>query len=475
MTRTLAYLAVLVALVGAAVWLADHPGAVSLEWQGFRIETSMAVLAFAVAVIAAAAAVLYRLWLFVRGVPGRLSGARRESRRRRGYLALTRGMVAVAAGDAAEARRQVKRADGLLGDPPLTMLLSAQALQLAGDEKAAEKFFHAMLARPETEFLGLRGLLTQAVKRGETDKARELAERAFRLQPKSDWVATQLFDLQARAGSWKAARDTLDRAAKGGLVDAATRGTRTAAIDFQLALDRLEAGDGRAATKLLRKVHEAAPGFAPAAVRLARIELDNGRKGRAASVVERAWAAAPHPELAEIYWRARGADAALARVKAAQRLARSNPDHAESHLAVAEAALEARLWGEARHHLALAAGDAPSARVCRRMAELEESERNDVAAARGWLVRASMADPDPAWVCGDCGDVEAGWAAHCRHCGAFASYIWKTPPHVARLTAEAGEPLAIAADPAAVAGGMAAEDDGAVAPLAGQGAGAPGR
>lgn len=446
MVRILAYLVILVGLVAIAVWLADHPGDVSLSWQGWRIDTSVAVLALGVAAVAALAALLYRMWLFVRRVPRRVAGARRENRRRRGYLALTRGMVAVAAGDAAEARRQMKRADGMLGDPPLTMLLSAQALQLSGDEQAAEKFFSAMLARPETEFLGLRGLLTQALKRGDTEKARGLAERAYRLQPRSEWAAATLFDLEAKSGAWKAARDTLTRSAKHGLVAADTHKERAAALDFQLALEALERGDESAAVKLLRRLCEAAPGFTPAVARLARIHLDGGQGGRAATLIERAWAVAPHPDLASLYWRARGADAGLARAKAAQRLARQNPDHPESHLAIAGAALEARLWGEARRHLGLAGGEAPPARVCRLMAELEESEKGDGAAARAWLVRATLADPDPAWVCAECGHAVADWRIRCDQCDALASFHWQTPPHVARLAdGTATAPLAIAA------------------------------
>jgi hypothetical protein len=57
-------------------------------------------------------------------------------------------MVAVAAGDAAEAGRQAKRADALLGDPPLTMLLSAQAAQLNGDDVKGDTA-QAILARAE--------------------------------------------------------------------------------------------------------------------------------------------------------------------------------------------------------------------------------------------------------------------------------------------------------------------------------------
>src|SRR5215470_15299025 len=127
-------------------------------------------------------------------------------------------MVAVAAGDAQEARRYAKRADLLLADPPLTLLLSAQAAQLDGDEGAAKKFFAAMLERRETEFLGLRGLLNQALRAGDQGAALRLAERAAALRPDAQWVILSRFDLEVREGHWEAARQTLARAARRRLV-----------------------------------------------------------------------------------------------------------------------------------------------------------------------------------------------------------------------------------------------------------------
>lgn len=442
--RTIGYILVLVVLVGAAVWLADNPGEVSLEWWGWRLETSFAVLALGLAVFAVGVAAVYRLWLALWRVPGRMVGSRRENRRRRGYLALTRGMVAVAAGDAAEAQRQVRRADGLLEEPPLTLLLQAQASQLAGDERAAEKFFGAMLDKPETEFLGLRGLLTQALKGKDHKKAQELAERAFHLRPKSDWVASNLVDLQVKNRAWAEARATLEKSVKNRVVTAEEAHHRGVALDYRLSLDASASGDTSKAMKLLRAAHEREPGFIPAAARLAETLIDGGRQGRAATVIERAWSHAPHPDLAEAYWQAKGANDALERVKAAQRLAKSNPGHLESQLTLAETALEARLWGEARRHLKAAAGDAPSARVCRLMAELEDSEHGDAEAAHAWLVRASMADPDPAWVCGDCGNSVAEWTIVCGNCDGFAGFTWRRPPHVIRLAGRSeAEPRAI--------------------------------
>src|ERR1700736_2249975 len=154
-------------VVAAAVFLADRPGRVDIIWQGWQIETSVGVLV-AAAVLAALVVWLLvsMLWLIISS-PRRMLRSRRARQRRAGYRALAQGMVAVAAGDAQDAQRLARRSDVLLAYPPLTLLLSAQAAQLDGDEGAAKRFFTAMLERRETEFLGLRGLLNQALREGD--------------------------------------------------------------------------------------------------------------------------------------------------------------------------------------------------------------------------------------------------------------------------------------------------------------------
>ena len=434
--RGLWLLVLLGALAGAAVWLAGDPGDVTLHWRGWRLDTSVSLLLVAVALIAVAAALLYRLWIAIRRVPARLTRARGERRRRRGYLALTRGMVAVAAGDAEEARRQTRRADVLLGDPPLTMLLSAQAARLDGEERAAGKFFTAMLGSPETEFLGVRGLLIQAMNEPDEDEALDLAHRAYSLRPKSKWVASNLFNLQVRAGRWVEAGETLSRSVRHKLVSGEDGRRRSAVICYSLGLEARARGDGAEYLKALLKAHDLDPEFIPAAVSLARRLAADSKRRKASSVIERSWRRQPHPSFVEAYGEASGAKDALETAAAAKRLAELNPGHVESCLAVAAAALDAELWGEARKTLEAAAGDGASARVCRLMARLEEQESGDGSAAREWLMRASMADPEPTWVCDRCGNWVVEWTALCGKCSGFDSFVWRAPPHVLGLAGE---------------------------------------
>ena len=200
MARALLICLYIALAVAAAIWLANHPGTVTMEWFGWRIERApVGILILAVLVLVVIAALVYRFWRFLYRSPRAISHHFAENKRHRGYRALSQGMVAVAAGDAVEAARLARRADGLLRDPPLTLLLSAQAAQLNGDERAARRYFETMLESPDTKFLGLRGLVMQAIKEGDETQALAYLRQARALKPKSSWVHTTLFDLAERS------------------------------------------------------------------------------------------------------------------------------------------------------------------------------------------------------------------------------------------------------------------------------------
>jgi HemY protein len=427
--RALPALLAVAAIIAAAVFAADHPGTVVLTWQGWELDTSVGVAALGVAL---AALVLALVWSIARTIlrgPRVWARARRERKRADGYRALTQGMVAVAAGDAEEAQKLARKADTLLAEPPLTLLLSAQAAQLNGDEGAAKRYFTAMLDRTETEFLGLRGLFMQALRSGEEAVALELAERAKALRPRTPWVMSHLLELQARAGHWAAAEATLIEAARRKALPVAASKHRHAVLMLQNSGEAEAAGRASDAMRLAAKAHALEPGFAPVAARYGRMLAERGQARRARRALETAWRAARHPDVAAAYRAVHAEEPALQRMKRIERLAALAPEHVESRIALAAAALDARLWGEARRHLGatLTEGEerAPP-RICRLMAEIEEAEHEDHAAARAWLARASAAVvPDAAWVCEACGGESAHWTALCGHCRGFATLAWR--------------------------------------------------
>jgi len=464
MWRLLLFSVKVALLVAAAYWLVERPGNVAIDWLGYRVETSFGVLLLAIAVLVALAALLYRLWRALRRAPRDIGHSIEAGRRRRGYKALTQGMVAVAAGAPEEAQRWARKADSLLDEPPLTMLLSAQAAQLNGDEAAARRYFQAMLDNPETRFLGLRGLLTQALRDGDDAAALGYARQAYELRPRTPWVVTALFDLSERSGDLETAERALKDATKIKALPAPEADRRQAVLAVERARAAQAAGRRDEALKLARDAQRRVPGLVPATALRAELLLAEGQARKAATVLERAWAAAPHPELARLYLAARPSADVLERYQRLVRLTGGATDHPESHLALARAALAARLWGEARRHLKAAAGPEgldgqPSEAVCRLMAEIAEAESGDELAARAWLERAASAPADPTWVCASCGASAAAWSPRCRACGAFDGLAWRRPPVAPMLLAgEVGE-----APAAAVAQITGPGDDGGAA------------
>jgi HemY protein len=440
--RALAALVVIAALAAAAVLLTDNPGHVEVLWQGWQLDTSVGVLVAAAALAGLAVALVW--WVLSRlfGSPRTLLRRHRERRRRAGYDALTRGMVAVAAGEPDEARRHARRAQALLAEPPLTLLLSAQAAQLGGDELAAKKFFTAMLDRSETEFLGLRGLLNQALRTGDRDTARALVRRAVALRPDTAWAALGLFELETRDGRWEAARDALERVAKRRFITAEAARHHRGVILHELSLAAAARSEHQRALALAGEARSLTPDLATPAAHHARLLLAEGRPGRAVQAIERAWQTAPHPELAQVYGEIVKDETPLARVARYQRLAAQHPAARDSHVALAEAAIAAQLWGEARRHLerALAAEPPPVAALpagspsapqlpAPQLAAppVEEAAHGDPVRVREWLDRAVRALPDPRHVCANCGGESAEWRSLCPHCGAFDTLAWRTP------------------------------------------------
>ena len=438
--RTLIWFAVAAVAMLGAVWLADRPGNVIVEWRGWRLDTSVGVLLVAVVLLILLSVALWWLYRWIVGAPGAFLEGWGESRRRRGYRELTQGLAAVAAGDGAEAQRHARKAELLLAEPSLTLLLSAQAAQLNGDRKAASQAFRAMLADDQMAFLGLRGLIAESLRDGNQAQALDYAERAFALKPQTPWVVHSLFDMQAQLHRWRAAQDTLEAGVRRKVVGTDRGRTLRALLLVERSRAAEHDGHDSDALGMAREAFGLAPERIAVAVRFAELQIKTGDARRAMRTLERGWSLAPHPDLAALYLKASGESDPLKRVSVVRKLAAQKPDDTESHLALAQATLDAGLWGEARRHLDAAAAGNPSVRVCRMMAEVEERAGSDATKVRSWLARAANAPADRAWRCSACSAHHEAWHSVCESCGAFGTLHWRAPGAYGQILAPGSAP-----------------------------------
>lgn len=424
MRKSLIFFLKIGVLVAAAVWLAQRPGRVTIEWLEHVIEMPVGIGAILVLLAAWIAATIGRLWRILRNGPGAFGRSRNARRREGGFRALAQGWVAASAGDADIAIKSAKAAEKLLREPSLTLPLSARAAELRGDAVAASTAYKAMLGKPATELAARRALLTQAMERGDRPAALDHARRALELRPKADWPAKALAELEAGGGNWLEADAALVKAQKVKALPKDDAGHRRAALLIEEARKAMATGRPDQALQSAQAAFDLDPARVPAATLLARLLAKAGKHAKAVKVLEQAWRQSPHPDLAKVWGEASADQNPLTLVKRYEALVALKPGQADAHFALAEAAINAKLWGVARSHLDKVRELAPTTRTYRRLADVARAEKGEGPEVQAYLNQAMSAPTDPRWRCTSCGTSHSDWHAVCDECGAVDAITW---------------------------------------------------
>lgn len=421
MIRVVLYLILVGLLAYGVALLADRPGDVVITWQGLRIETSVIVLCVALLAAVAILILVFGLFRTLLRSPAALARHLRNRRGVRAYQAISSGLIAIGAGDMAAARKFNAEVSRLAPGEPLALLLSAQTAQLSGDREAADRAFRAMAGRADTQALGLHGLFIEARRRDDFASARAYAEEAVHSAPSLGWAGRAALEARCRDGDWAGALALLERSRH--TLDKADYRRQRAVLLTARAL-AIEDSDRDNAKALAIEATKLAPTLVPAAALAGRLLADGGNLRKASRIIDSAWRANPHPELAQACAELRSGESARDRLKRIDALAKRAPSHIEGALALARAALDAQEFAKARAALApyLAA---PTKRVALLMAELERAERNDEGRAREWIARALNAEPDPVWTAD--GYVSKHWLPVSPVSGRLDAFEWRVP------------------------------------------------
>ncbi len=432
MYRIIFFLLLVALAAWGAAWVADQPGDVTFPWDGGRAHVTLLGFAvgFLIAVVAAMIAwsALRALWR----LPEKIRKANRERRHARGRHAITQGLLAIGHGDSAAARLHANVARRHAAADPLTLLLHAQSAQLEGNRAAAREAFAAMAAREDTRLLGLRGLFIEAQRADDIVAAVTIAEEALKTAPSSTWASQAVLGFRCARGDWVGALAILETNYASGLIDKDTYRRQRGVLLTARALE-LETVDRDQSRDVVMEAIKLAPTLVPTAVLAAKFQSEAHQIRRAMRIVEAAWLAQPHPDLADAYAHVKLGDSARARLVRLETLAAKVPGHLESALAVARAAIDASEFGKAREALAPFI-DAPTQRVAMLMAEIERTEHGDSGKARAWTLRAVRALHDPVWTAD--GYVSDKWRPVSPVSGRLDAFQWQTP--VAALPSASG-------------------------------------
>lgn len=433
------FLMLVVALAFAATYLMDDNNTVigdlmiTLAGVEYTLSAIEAVIVLSILVILIwvglkLLSLLVATLRFINGDDTAISRYFNRSRERRGYRALSEGMMALASGDADAAMSKAAQAERYLQQPALTNLLAAQAAEMSGNMTRAEQIYKELIKDPQTRFVGVRGIMKQRLASGDTDVALKLAQKAFELKPKHEEVQDVLLQLQAQSHDWQGARKTLGVKLKQGKIPRDVHKRREAVLALSQAAEVIDEENSIEKRETAIEANRLSPDLVPAAAMAAREYIVQTKPKLAVRVIKKAWESQPHPDLAAAFSEIEPNETPQERLKRFAQLAKLNPEHVESRLMMAELNLAAEDFPEARRALGDIVENNPDARALTIMAAIERGEGSSDEVVRGWLAKALSAPRGPQWVCDKCNTVHSEWVPVCSSCDALDTLSWREAP-----------------------------------------------
>ena len=433
--KILSFVAMVMLISFGAGRLMEAKGGVTIQYSG--LELSFGALQAAILVLG----LLISLWLllkllglviallrFINGDETALSRYFNRNRERRGFEALSDGLMALASGEGRDAMAKAKKADRLLNRPDLTNLIVAQAAVANGDRQIAKATYKKLLKDPKTRFVGTYGLLQQHLQDGDTELALKLAEHAFALKPKHGETQDALLKLQAGQEDWHGVRATLTAKLKHGTLPKDVHKRRDAIFALSQARDLRAEGKLQEAQSHAVEANKLAPSLVPAALLAAEGHREQNNGKQASRILRAAWQLVPHRELASGFAALAPDEEPAARLKRFEQFTKGTDSHPESKMLMAELYVALADFEAARRALGELAKTDPTMRALTILAAIERGDGADDQSVRQLLTQAISAQRDPQWICENCGHVDHDWEPVCLNCEAIDSIAWKRPP-----------------------------------------------
>lgn len=418
-------------------WVANHNGVVVLTFLHFRFSASLLTVLSVLILFFGILALLWWLFSVLFSLPHALSNYFYKRHKKRGYEALSQGILAVFSGDGVLAQQMEARVNKYLAskDEPLVKLLQAQTLSLQNNSASAIPLYEEMKKETPTKLAGLYGLFREAVKNKAYEAAQQYAQEALALSPALLWAHQTVLDQLSTSGQWDKALAVFERAQKA-LPRAIRLATERQHIQALLlcgqALHLFDTHPVQARTAIL-KAHKLEPDFVPITVIAADILYKLNETRKADKMIMTAWQKEPHPDLSALYLERE--EGAVGRLKKAKTLASYHKDTFEAAFLIAKAALDAGETVLARQQAQKALHYHQRESVYLLLADIEEAQGNNQAAVRQWLSLALRAERDPVWMCD--GTIFSSWSVVSPITGRLGCFKWKAPPRMPPLTLEA--------------------------------------
>lgn len=394
----------------AASWLSNNPGSVRLEWIGYSVQTSVAVVIACVLIVYAVFyAFLAKPLLLISQKFSYWFGADKRAQKMAkskiektidSYTLLGKGLTALAAGDITAAEKlsgQIRK--DFADDQTKIMVFEAQLAEAKKDTAEAMRLYNELSDNPDTYLLGMRGKVRLYRLMGNLEKALELCTELLSVKNTPRWVLSEAFELQIHEKQWSQAMTTLEKALKQNLFDKLTAKRLKASVLLEQAAEETDEAEKE---QMIRAAYETDKTFVRAAVLTAEADIAKGQIKKARNLLQKLWRISPSWAVYEVYLSLTAKEQPIETVKDVEELMAQNPEAKINNLIFADCSLRARLWGQAKTAVGKYLDAYPESKRALMMAEEIAAYNQDEKAAEEYRARAEKAPLEYPYFCEVC-------------------------------------------------------------------------
>lgn len=408
MLRILIYATLTILVTATAIWFAQNPADIEINWLGYQVKTSLIVILlcfFLLCIVAKLCCLPFKLFSY-------LDDMREKREQQHKDKLMIEFLTAIGTDNTSRYASLGKRIDKSFASTP--ELRDLMLLNVSSGDTKTEILENLSIGK-DTKLLALKAQIEQAENDDKKTEALELYKEAFEKYPKTPSIATKYISLLALFGRFEEVKDIAKKAYNKKII---SKEEYKRLVSSAILEEGLTSGND----SFIIKAAEIDNTNAAAVMNAAKSLVKAGRKHKAFTMLETLWLT--HPCL-DVYSTASyviSSEKPLARLKKMEKFIKSNKSTPLKDVLLADIYAKAGLWGQAKALAARYEGQYGSSALLLKIKASIAAEENPDSAEVKTLRDIAAHSPLPCeWVCSNCKGTFAEWHAVCPECHTFGN------------------------------------------------------
>lgn len=385
------------------VWLSNYPGEVNIIWKGYLIETSLFVMITLVLIVIFFVNIIYRILFALRSFPRQYSLKQNEKNLKLTKETLEKISFAWIGDDSKGIDIQARKLKKYTGDSIFSTLILAQRAIKNKEYGKSLKFLEILERNEKSKFIAFKCKAMVFVKQNKKLEAQRYLQKAFNIDATDPWICDNLSVLLAKSKKWQEAAKTLENIEKNSELS-----SKRVGYLLKSGADPI-------------KTYEISDDSIPVVVNVLKHYLNLNNEKKVHEILGKTWKKLRYFGLIQAIFAETKYDIKLAlkRYRLVYKALKNDLESNETKIAMAFAALNAKLWEKSRSFLVSIDKRDIDSRVMTIWNEL--SEKSDRIKAP--ILEKKLSDP-PHWFCSSCNLKQKNWNIHCEDCDTIGSIKW---------------------------------------------------